>query len=801
MVASLLALPSVAHASHEFSDVPDGNPYHGDISWMAADGITNGFPDGTYRPASSVTRQSMAAFLHRLWGALGQSDPVLPDPGFSDVPGDHPFHDDIAWMVTLGITTGYPDGTYRPAALVTRQSMAAFLHRLWTGLGEDDVDPLPDPGFTDVADGHPFHDDIAWMAALEITTGFPDGTYRPAAAVSRQSMAAFLHRMWGQIGFVVDNGSDLHDAAIGDGRCDIDTASGDVGDCTLRAAIDEANAWPNLPNQTVALSVDPVLTLEGLDEDDNLQGDLDVHSDVTLQGGGHTVSGGGVGRVFQFEDADVVITALAITGGHTETGVGAGIYQIRGSLTIRDSSLHDNVAEPPLGAGGGLASASASVLIEDTQITDNRAAMGGGIVQGGGTLELRSSAVERNSTSVVGDIAQAYGGGGVYAYGGAELLVTDSTLADNTAAVGQNGFSGGGALHVDASTAVVTDTEIRDNHSEGGLQYAGGGAVLVDRGSLQVVGSVIADNSATNTAGEVQGGGIAAYGASSSVEVVGSTVSGNTATATGAVHGGGLYGIWATLTIEHSTISDNVTDSASSASSGGGLASWGPLDLLQSTVSRNRATAQALSAAGGGLYLAGAATVDRSAVVDNHALAPTGFASGGGISSGSGELDLVASTVSGNEADGVGDSPGGGVSARGATITSTTISDNSADVGIGIAYINLPGNWPPVTITASIIDAAGAACSGPVTSAGYNISSDTSCGFTAIGDAQGVAALLGPLADNGGPTLTHLPSIGSPARDAIPTGTAGLCDTSAPPDQRGVTRPQGIACDIGSVEE
>jgi CSLREA domain-containing protein len=59
---------------------------------------------------------------------------------------------------------------------------------------------------------------------------------------------------------------------------------------------------------------------------------------------------------------------------------------------------------------------------------------------------------------------------------------------------------------------------------------------------------------------------------------------------------------------------------------------------------------------------------------------------------------------------------------------------------------------------------------------------------------------LGSLADNGGPTLTALPVPGSLAVDAIPVGTAGLCDATTPPDQRGITRPQGTACDIGAVE-
>ena len=80
--------------------------------------------------------------------------------------------------------------------------------------------------------------------------------------------------------------------------------------------------------------------------------------------------------------------------------------------------------------------------------------------------------------------------------------------------------------------------------------------------------------------------------------------------------------------------------------------------------------------------------------------------------------------------------------------------------------------------------------------------SDSSCEvlFPNPTDRQPAAPLLGALGDNGGPTLTRLPSASSPAVDQIPIGTLGLCDGALAVDQRGVPRPQGSACDIGAVE-
>jgi hypothetical protein len=80
-----------------------------------------------------------------------------------------------------------------------------------------------------------------------------------------------------------------------------------------------------------------------------------------------------------------------------------------------------------------------------------------------------------------------------------------------------------------------------------------------------------------------------------------------------------------------------------------------------------------------------------------------------------------------------------------------------------------------------------------LTSGGHNVVQDDSCNPSAS-DILVWGALIGPLADNGGPTWTHSLLSGSPAID---WGNDALCPTT---DQRGVTRPQGAHCDTGSYE-
>lgn len=112
-----------------FTDVTAGNPFCGAIEWLAAEGIANGWPDGTFRPSEPVSREATAAFLYR--ELLGDAAPIVPATcgTFGDVTSGSPFCTEIEWMAASGISTGWSDGTFRPGLSVERQAMAAFLFR------------------------------------------------------------------------------------------------------------------------------------------------------------------------------------------------------------------------------------------------------------------------------------------------------------------------------------------------------------------------------------------------------------------------------------------------------------------------------------------------------------------------------------------------------------------------------------------------------------------------------------------------------------------------------------------------
>jgi hypothetical protein len=187
---------------------------------------------------------------------------------------------------------------------------------------------------------------------------------------------------------------------------------------------------------------------------------------------------------------------------------------------------------------------------------------------------------------------------------------------------------------------------------------------------------------------------------------------------------------------------------------------------------------------GGGIFNAGTLTLSNSTVSGN-----TANYGGGIFNADNGTLTLTYSTVSGNTA--TNESGGGGIrNANTLTVTNSTLSGNSAPSGGGI----YDGATATLKNTIVANSPSGGNCGGGITDGGHNLDSGTSCGFgTADNSLSGTDPMLGALADNGGPTLTHGLLAGSPAIDKGDS-------FGATADQRGVARPQGAASDIGAFE-
>ena len=241
--------------------------------------------------------------------------------------------------------------------------------------------------------------------------------------------------------------------------------------------------------------------------------------------------------------------------------------------------------------------------------------------------------------------------------------------------------------------------------------------------------------------------------------------------------------------LSDATISDS-SFTGNSAEFGGAISILlGDLKLINSVFNNNVATfgggAINISVIGGTTTLTNV-TINGNSAKNN----------GGGIFANRGTLNLNNVTITGNIADsdfdGIGD--GGGIFRNNATVQ---IQDS-----IIAGNFDTPGNAGGGTKNPD--------CSGTFSSQGYNLigRNDGCSGFVngVNGDKVGSGAspidpLLDALANNGGPTLTHALLPGSPAMNAgnpLPPGSGGFA--CAGTDQRGITRPQGSACDIGAFE-
>jgi hypothetical protein len=413
--------------------------------------------------------------------------------------------------------------------------------------------------------------------------------------------------------------------------------------------------------------------------------------------------------------------------------------------TVIDAGRIDRVLQ-----AGNLAGSQIRLEIRDLTLSHGLAVLAQGLDSGsGGGLFVRHSVVVTATRVIVRDNIAGVRGGGVYVlsggFGSQSVTVIDSKIIRNQAGTPKSGVGGGG-LYNEGRTTILLGTEVAENTAG----FLGGGGIDNASGSLTVRESVVRDNTAGH-AGGIANGGL--------LTIEDSVLSGNQ----GAISGGGLDAGGMGVIITRSLITGNITNQE-----GGGINFSGDpsvvLSITDSTISGNSADQE-----GGGLFSWVGGTVEMSNV-----------------------------TVSGNSA-GI---SGGGlyIQSGDASLTNVTVSDNSSPAGAtGSGIFNQAA---AVSLVNTIVadGSGGENCAGAITSLGHNLDDGASCGFSAPGDLSNVGAMLGPLADNGGPAMTHALLPGSPAIDA---GDDASCPAA---DQRGVARPfdgDGDAlavCDIGAYE-
>ena len=351
--------------------------------------------------------------------------------------------------------------------------------------------------------------------------------------------------------FSVTTTTDATDVAPGDGRCDADALqSGDQ--CTLRAAVMEANAVPGADTINLAAGATYELTLPSPDPagPDAKVGDLDVTGGLTIAGSGPdpAVIAGGPGwsdRLIEVDfgatagNLDLVLSGIKLTKGKTD-GVGGALYftDVGGTLSLTDTTVVGNAAGPSAGDDGGGAYVRANAFTVRGAVFDGNTAGGAG-----GGLHIHpppaASAADLRNLTLLGNHAGTHGGG-LAAIGPARVDARVIEARDNVAGESSNGAGGG--LYLNATDAAFEDVAIIGNHSS-----SDGGGVSTDR-SLQISRGVIRGN----TTGDAHGGGISFTASVAALSLTGLAIEGNKSN-----DGGGLWVNAATLTVANVSISGN----------------------------------------------------------------------------------------------------------------------------------------------------------------------------------------------------------------------------------------------------
>jgi hypothetical protein len=506
-----------------------------------------------------------------------------------------------------------------------------------------------------------------------------------------------------------------------------------------------------------------------------LTNSITIEKDTVIDATGRSIRLDGGGKVRHFvvsQGATLRLINLTLENGRHVVGdgspnnvglpgLGGSIYNSGGQLDLRLCRFINNHA---VGANGYAGDAPDPFVPPQTH---GGPAFGGAIYSTNGQVRAELCWFENNDASggvggIGAGITAIYYDAGT-AYGGA-LFATNSqvdlrhvTFTNNAALAGAKMAAGfGGALAGFGGAVAITDAAFAGNKAEGGglrgvagMFYSGvsgagnGGAIYHTLGSMMISRTLFQSNRA-------EGGPTTSHGLNPPIHTSG--------------HGGAVFND-GEIEIRDSSFVLNTAkgyDAEPPFAIGrieyGGAAFGGALDNRRALIMVNCTLAS--NAARGGT----------SSPRDDQ-LAGGQEAAGGAIYNSGGSASLLNVTVANNQAV-----PG----ESGAPAFGSSIAVASGSVAI--------------TNTILLVEASMTNIWGTIVDGGHNISSDGSAGFTATGSRNNTDPLLGPLADNGGPAPTMALLRGSPAIDSA---DGSVCPAY---DQRGVSRPQGLRCDIGAFE-
>jgi CSLREA domain-containing protein/uncharacterized repeat protein (TIGR01451 family) len=436
--------------------------------------------------------------------------------------------------------------------------------------------------------------------------------------------------------FTVNTTADTDDAAAGNGTC---ADSG--GNCSLRAAVQEANAHAGADMITFspALNGVPIQLMQVGDDNTAAQGDLDINSDITIVGNGvaNTIIQGasnaaftgnmgdkifGINQAGTFSTLNVSISGVTVrftrndnpaVGTFTETGGAMDIFltgtgAMPGPTTTITNCTFDSNAN--LNSYGGAINIDSGDLTGGTNIFR-------------GTVQITGSTISNNDTL---NVAAAVPGGGINLFADRHnVTFTNTTITGNqtSANIGSNG-GGLNIRHSFGGTITLNTVTISNNISGsdgGGILIAGVGGQTVN-----ITGGSITGNTAQGTGASADGGGLFNGNPVGSTTLTNVTISNNIATAGANARGGGIEdGANSPLTINNCVITGNSSDN------GGGVATTNAFVNQLTTITNSTISGNSATTAGGALFvLSGSLMANLNRIMSNTAPSGSGIAQTGG---------------------------------------------------------------------------------------------------------------------------------------------------------------------------
>ena len=190
LICGITILP-VSHAESinvQFTDVPESKAYYDAVQSLSSRGYISGYADGTFRPAANVTRGQAAKIIANV---LQLDTTNVKNPHFKDVPTSHQYYGHIAALVEANVISGYEDQTFKSNQTMTRAHMSKMLSK---GFNLKEPESNFQSPFTDVSSKNWFAPFVESLRIHDITTGTTPTTYSPAASVTRSQLASFVIR-------------------------------------------------------------------------------------------------------------------------------------------------------------------------------------------------------------------------------------------------------------------------------------------------------------------------------------------------------------------------------------------------------------------------------------------------------------------------------------------------------------------------------------------------------------------------------------------------------------------------------